>query len=305
MEFPSTGEVLAIGELLWDVLSNGKLLGGAPANYCYRLRQLGVPARMVSRVGSDALGDELIAALNQKDFDLSLVQRDSSLPTGTVDVTLTEDGNPHFVINKNVAYDQIEVTDDLMRAAKTARFICFGTLTQRSAKTRETLYKLLSESSNATKFLDINLRKDCYSEDTVNSSIKNCDILKLNSSEVVVVSDLLGLATKNIDNLVSVVMKDFGVSVVLVTLGDKGVVAADKSGEHISVPGIAVKVADTIGAGDAFSAGFTFRYLQGASLKECCKLGNMIGAMSAARSGGMPNIDAKEIQEFLAELEPA
>jgi fructokinase len=300
MSIQSNDEVLAIGELLWDVLPSGKLLGGAPANYSYRLRQLGVPARMISRVGNDALGDELLGQLTAKDFDLSLIQRDSSLPTGTVDVTLTADGSPHFVINTGVAYDNIEVTPDLLEAAKRARFIYFGTLSQRSPKTRETLYTILSAATNATKFLDINLRGNCYSKETLTSSLHHCDILKLNDSEVVVLSDLLELGATTPDELASVMIKDFSVSIVLVTLGEKGVYAVSKSGESISVPGISVTVVDTIGAGDAFSAGFTFKYLQGAPLKECCRFGNITGAMNAARAGGMPNILTKEIEDFIA-----
>ena len=300
MSIKSSDEVLAIGELLWDVLPTGKLLGGAPANYCYRLRQLGVPARMISRVGNDALGDELLGQLAAKDFDLSLIQRDSSFPTGTVDVTLGADGSAHYVINTDVAYDHIEATQDLLNAARNARFICFGTLSQRSPKTRETLNTMLSAATNATKFLDINLRGNCYTKETLTSSLHHCDILKLNDSEVVVLSELLELGATTPDELASVMIRDFSVSIVLVTLGEKGVYAVSKSGEKISVPGISVAVVDTIGAGDAFSAGFTFKYLQGATLSECCRFGNMTGAMNASRAGGMPNISTKELADFIA-----
>ena len=113
----SNSSVLALGELLWDVLPSERLLGGAPANFCYRLRQLGVPALIVSRVGQDALGDELLAGLSEKNFDLSLVQRDPSFATGTVDVILTAEGNPSFTINKTVAYDFMEATPELLSAA--------------------------------------------------------------------------------------------------------------------------------------------------------------------------------------------
>jgi fructokinase len=300
MSTQSKGEVLAIGELLWDVLPTGKLLGGAPANYGYRLCQLGVPTRMISRVGNDALGDELLSQLAAKDFDLSLIQRDPALPTGTVDVTLSSDGNPNFVINTGVAYDSIEATPELLEAAKHAGFICFGTLSQRAQKTRDTLNAVLAAASNATKFLDINLRRDCYTKETITSSLHHCDILKLNNSEVAVVCDLLDLGQLTPSELASAMIRDFAISIVLVTLGDQGVFAVSKSGESISVPGISVTVADTIGAGDAFSAGFTYKYLQGAALEECCYFGNITGAMSAARAGGMPNISTAELEEFIS-----
>jgi fructokinase len=159
---------------------------------------------------------------------------------------------------------------------------------------------VLAAASNATKFLDINLRRDCYTKETITSSLHHCDILKLNNSEVAVVCDLLDLGQLTPSELASAMIRDFAISIVLVTLGDQGVFAVSKSGESISVPGISVTVADTIGAGDAFSAGFTYKYLQGAALEECCYFGNITGAMSAARAGGMPNISTAELEEFIS-----
>jgi fructokinase len=292
-------QVLALGELLWDVLPNEKLLGGAPANFCYRLRQLGVPARLVSRVGADALGDELLSELNDRSFDLSLVQTDPGIPTGTVDVVLTADGNPSFTINTGVAYDYLEATPELLDAAANSRLICFGTLVQRSPKTRETIYKVLEAGAAATKFLDINLRRDCFSAETVNESLKRTDILKLNQSEVKVVGELLGLSANTPSEMAKIVMDKFSIRTVLVTLGEQGVQAFDQTGAEYKVPGMSVQVVDTIGSGDSFSAGFVYKYLQGASLAECCKFGNQMGAMNATRKGGMPNISMSEVEQFV------
>lgn len=294
----SYNQVLALGELLWDVLPSERLLGGAPANFCYRLRQLGVPAKIVSRVGTDSLGDELIAALEKKHFDLSLLQRDPLIPTGTVDVTLTAEGNPSFVINKNVAYDFLEPTPELLEAARQSSFICFGTLVQRSPKTQATIYAVLDAATSATKFLDINLRRECYSAETVSESLRRTDILKLNQSEVKVVDELLNLGTNSPRALAQEVMKRFGITKVLVTLGEAGVYAIDNSGREITVPGISITVNDTIGSGDSFSAGFAFRYLQNAPLEECCRFGNLMGAMNATRKGGMPDISQNEVIAF-------
>jgi fructokinase len=291
--------VLALGELLWDVLPTERLLGGAPGNFCFRLRQLGVPALLVSRLGRDLLGDELAEELMAKNFDLSLVQRDLSYPTGTVDVTLTADGNPSFTINKGVAYDNLETTPELLAAAANSSFICFGTLVQRSPKTRATIYATLEAASSATKFLDINLRKDCFTAETVSESLRRTDILKLNVSEVKVVTELLNLRASTPQDMARDVMQSFGIKTVLITLGEQGVCAVDASGTEITVPGIRVKVADTIGSGDSFAAGFTYKYLQGVSLEECCRFGNIIGAMNASRKGGMPDISRSEVEEFL------
>ncbi len=292
-------EVLALGELLWDVLPTEKLLGGAPANFCYRLRQLGIPARLVSRVGADALGDELLSQLKARSFDLSLVQRDPRVPTGTVDVVLTAEGNPSFTINTGVAYDCLEATPELLAAAARSELVCFGTLVQRSPVTRNALYKVLDAATSATKFLDINLRRECYSAETVSESLKRTDILKLNQSEVKTVSELLGLGAPNPKEMARIVMDKFGIKTVLVTLGEDGVYAVDASGHEVSERGVSVTVVDTIGSGDSFSAGFVFKYLQGATLSESCRFGNLMGAMNASRKGGMPDISMAEIESFV------
>lgn len=293
--------VLALGELLWDVLPSERLLGGAPANFCHRLRQLGVNAHMVSRVGGDALGKDLLSGLQALDFDLSLVQEDPVHPTGTVDVSLSRDGNPSFVINNDVAYDYIEATTALLTAACNASLICFGTLVQRSEKTRQTIYRVLEAAPSATKFLDINLRKDCYSAETVMESLRRTDILKLNTSEVAAISELLQLGTTTQKEMAQTVMRTYGVKTVLITLGEAGVYAIDAHDGECTVPGVSINVVDTIGSGDSFAAGFVFSYLQGEPLDECCHFGNLIGALNATKRGGMPNISSDELAKFLAQ----
>lgn len=301
----STTPVLAIGEILWDILPSEKLLGGAPANFCHRLRQLGLDARMVSRVGEDNLGTELLAGLKALHFDLSLIQVDKEHPTGTVDVVLSEDGNPTFTINTGVAYDFLEASPKLLEAAQVASLFCFGTLVQRSQKTRETLYKIIESAPQATKFLDINLRRDCYTAETVSESLRRADILKLNTSEVTIISDLLDLGATSPQELARKVIKEFDVHTVLVTLGERGVYAIDALGHACTVPGISVQVADTIGSGDSFAAGFVFKYLQGAPLEECCYFGNLIGALNATKKGGMPDISRADLEAFLGKHQQA
>ncbi len=289
---------LTIGEILWDLLPSGKLLGGAPANCCFRLRQLGVNAKMVSRIGSDPLGAEIAGALASKGFDLSLVQRDPSLPTGTVVVQLGSDGSPEFNIVKGVAYDALEAAPDALEAAARAAVICFGTLAQRSPASRATICRLLDSSPRAVRFLDINLRKDCYSAETVASSLERATIIKLNSGEVAEVARLLGLTAQGERERVLELMLRFGTDTVLVTRGDRGVFAVGKGGEEVDLPGIQVKVVDTIGSGDACSAGFIAKLLEGAPLRECAHFGNIMGALNATRAGGMPDLSLEEVKEF-------
>jgi fructokinase len=297
--------VIALGEVLWDVLPTEKLLGGAPANFCHRLRQLGVNARMVSRIGKDALGEELARGLKALKFDQSLIQLDEQHPTGTVDVSLATDGNPTFTINTDVAYDFVEATPELLKAAEAASLICFGTLVQRSPRSRDTIYRVLEAAPNATKFLDINLRKNCYSAETVSESLRRADIVKLNTSEVTIISELLSLGVTTPRELALKLMQDFGVNTVLVTLGEKGVYALDALGHECTVPGISIQVVDTIGSGDSFAAGFVSTYLAGAPLEECCHFGNLTGALNATKKGGMPDISPSELQLFLGKHQKA
>jgi fructokinase len=297
----TTKTVLALGEILWDVLPTEKLLGGAPANFCHRLRQLGVNARMVSRVGVDQLGDDLLAGLEALHFDLSLVQRDPRHPTGTVDVSLSSDGEPTFVINAGVAYDHLEPTPQLLTAAASADLICYGTLVQRSERTRSTLYKVLDAANHAIRFLDINLRKNCYSLETVQESLRRADILKLNTSEVGILNELLGLNTRTPQEFADQAIERFKLETVLVTLGSKGVYARGRDGGSCAVPGVSISVVDTIGSGDSFAAGFVYKRLLSAPLEECCHFGNLIGALNATKKGGMPNVSPAEVSEFVAQ----
>jgi fructokinase len=293
-------EVLAVGELLWDVLPNEKLLGGAPANFCHRLSSLGTSARIVSRIGCDPLGDQLLAELESRKLDLSLVQRDPSKNTGTVEVTLNQEGNPHFTIVEDVAFDYIEFSSELIEASKSAYLIYFGTLAQRCSKTRNTLYSVLQQAKQAIKFLDINLRKDCYDKDIVQSSLESADILKLNSSEVTLVSSMFGWPKYSAQEFVKAVISKFDISTVLVSLGELGVYGASKDGQEISLNGLKIKVFDTIGAGDSFSAGFVHKLVQGASLKDACTFGNQMGALAATKKGGMAVFSSSEIASFVS-----
>ena len=297
----STTPVLALGELLWDLLPSGKLLGGAPANCCFRLRQLGIAARMASRVGCDSLGDEIVSTLRERGFDLSLVQRDSSTPTGTVDVRLGADGSPDFTITQDVAYDFLDLAPALLQAAHASSLICFGTLVQRSPIARNTVCALLDASPHAERFLDINLRKDCFSAQTVLDSLTRATILKLNAAEVEVVSTLANISARDERGRVHEILSRFDLDSILVTRGADGVYAVSRDGEEVSLPGISVRVVDTIGSGDSFSAGFIAQHLRGATLRESCHFGNINGALNATKAGGMPTITPAEIDAFMRE----
>lgn len=294
--------VIAFGEVLWDLLPSGKKLGGALANCAYRLYQLGTPVLLVSRVGEDALGNEAKEILDSIGLPCSMLQTDPEKPTGIVDVTISPEGDADYVINRDVAYDYITCTDELLTLAKNAKAIVFGNLIQREKISRETLYKILESAPNALKIVDINLRKDCYSAETLKQSLLRTDVLKLNEKEVQVVSSMLELKSDNQQDFCREVSEKFNVSTILVSLGARGVYAFDEKEGDLYIPGFPINVTDTVGAGDNFTAGFIHERLNGANLEKACLFANLIGSLVATKVGGMPSISPKDIEEYQISL---
>ena len=282
-----TPTIVSYGELLWDLLPSGPVLGGAPANLAYRVKSLGYSVALVSRLGNDALGNAAIELLSSHEVDTSFIQRDLSHPTGTVPVTLDAAGNASYSITPEVAYDFIEPSEQLIKTASLCKALCFGTLIQRSPTSQATLYSLIEQAQHAIKVVDINLRKDCFTADTVLRSLQVSDVLKLNSDEVSEVCTLLGVAVMAPCEFSKFVIREFNLSHVLVTRGAEGVYGRSLLGEEVDLPGIPVSVVDTIGSGDAFTAGFICRTLSGCSFAEACHFGNQLGAAVAQRKGGI------------------
>ena len=290
--------VIAFGEVLWDLLPSGRQLGGAVANCAYRLHQLGTPVSFVSRIGDDELGAEAVDILKQKGLPCPMLQTDNQRPTGTVDVSVSSEGDAEYVINKGVAYDYIECSDKLLQAATGAKAIVFGNLIQRQEQSRSTLYKLIDAAPDALKIVDINLRKDCFTKETVTQSFVRTDVLKLNEKEVGVVSELLELNCDSKEDFCKQATEKFGVTTILVSLGKDGVYAYDVNDGSLRIPGYSIKVADTVGAGDNFTAGFVHKRLQGAGLEQSCSFANLIGSMVATKVGGMPSISKEDIEQY-------
>lgn len=291
-------KILAIGELLWDLLPNGKKLGGAVANLAYRLNGLGNQALFVSRLGNDDLGDEAVKTLQQNNLDTNFIQRDNIHPTGTVNVFFDEHKNPDYTINPNVAYDFMEISDDLLKRAAEADCIAFGTLAQRTGKSFSTIHQLIEAAPKAVKFYDINLRKDCYSKETIEASLQHSNIVKLNHDEAMELAKMFMLSKSKLEGITAEILKMFDVDLCLVTLEDKGALAFKKSGEIIYSPGYKAKMENPIGAGDAFSAAFVHNYLQGKSVAEALESGNIFGAIVVSHEGAMQDILESDIKKF-------
>ncbi|MEN6454076.1 MAG: carbohydrate kinase, partial [Prolixibacteraceae bacterium] len=248
--------ILAYGELLWDLLPTGKALGGATTNFIFRINQFGDNGFLVSRIGDDENGQEAIEKLIELGLAVHHVQTDPDLPTGTVPVTLNAEGVPQFTIIRNVAYDHIVLTGDMLHLGSMADCIYFGTLSQRTEQSKNTLRTLLQKTPDAIKFLDINLRKDCYSPEIIKESLELATILKINDQELITLKEMFNLSGNSLQELSQELVSRHHLTLALVTLGEKGAFVMTNKGHYSYDPGYRVNVVDTVGAGDACSAGF-------------------------------------------------
>ena len=292
--------ILSFGEALWDLLPSGPALGGAPFNFAYRVNSLGDRGLVVTRLGCDDYGRRALDQMTALGMDVTHVQQDDYRPTGTVEVSLDEKRNPEFLIVPEVAYDFIEVTHEALQLAAAADCFCFGTLAQRAPGSQLTLHRLLDVSSKCLKFLDINLRKDCYSLQTITESLKRADILKMNLQEAHYLAELFEISLTTLPDFCSEMMEEWSLSCCLVTLGEHGAFAASLNYDKVYVPGLEINVVDTCGSGDAFSAGFIHEYLRLKPLASCCRFGNLLGALAATRRGGTEPISPVELDLFAA-----
>jgi len=292
--------LLSYGEALWDLLPTGPVLGGAPLNLAYRFNSLGQCGYLASRLGRDFHGNKALAQIIDLDLDTAYVQRDEEHPTGIVEVKLDEKGNPDFTLIPDVAYDYIELTYELMELAGKADCLCFGTLIQRSPTSALTLQRLLSVCGQKPRFLDLNLRKDCYDWPTITSSIQHATLLKLNAEEARRVAFGYDIPSHTpLPELCRGLLRHGPLVACIVTLGEKGAFAVGVDEQIVYVPGYEVAVADTCGSGDAFSAAFLHEYLQGKSLADCCQLGVALGSMVATQKGATEPILPRGLQAFL------
>jgi fructokinase len=286
--------IIGLGEILWDLLPTGKVLGGAPFNFTFHCHQLGQPAAMVSRVGRDALGAEIRATLRQHGLRDDFVQDDPDHPTGTVGVEVDEHGQPTFTIHEG-AWDHLAWDDRLAALAGQAQVVCFGSLIQRHPTARATVRRVLEAARNSILVFDVNLRQHYHGREVLESSLAASRWAKLNDAELVLLRDLFGLAGARESALVAELRKRFDLELVALTRGEKGCLV-QTADEEVVVPGLRVAVVDTIGAGDAFTAGLVSAVLEGRDVAAAARFANRLAARVAAARGGTPRLDRAEIE---------
>ncbi len=291
--------IVGLGELLWDLLPAGKQLGGAPANFAYITNLLGDTGIPASRIGNDSLGNEAIERLRQLGLSSDFVQRDEDHRTGTVRVDVDRAGQPRFEILQPVAWDFLEWTESWKNLAAQVDAVCFGSLAQRSPATRATIMSFIGAvRSDAVRVFDVNLRQSFYSKPVIEQSMKLATIVKLNHEELPKIVQMFETENGDLQSAARSLLSKFDLKLVCVTRGTAGslLVSAGESSQH---PGFRVKVADTVGAGDAFTAALVHGYVRGASLAAINEEANRVGAWVASQSGGMPAPGRNGLQSAL------
>jgi len=293
--------VVGIGELLWDFLPSGKQLGGAPANFAYITSLLGDRGIVASRSGDDPLGAEALQRLRQLGVTTEFVQKDNPHPTGTVKIEL-DNGQPRFEILQPVAWDFLEWTPTWKRLASETHAVCFGSLAQRSARSRITIRRFLRATRpDAVRIFDVNLRQDFYSKEVLEESLKLATIVKLNHEELPVVTSLLALESQSMRESARHLLASFHLKLVCITRGSSGSILIS-AGEFCEHAGFKVKIADAIGAGDAFTAALVHGYLSKQPLREINEKANRVGAWVASQHGGMPLPGERGLEQILATI---
>ncbi len=301
--------ILGIGELLWDMLPEGPRLGGAPANFSVMAGRLGNHSAILSRIGRDDLGREAVHRLDPLPADTSFLQIDPAHETGRVTVSFNN-GQPEYTIHQPAAWDSMELSDEWVRLAERADAICFGSLAQRSIESRQTIQTLVAQtSSRCIRIFDVNLRPPFYSSEVIQESLELATVMKMNDAEVSLVLALLGMpaedatTTNNLRLGADRMLAEFPtLQLVAITCGGNGSLLVTREEWHRH-PGFPIQVADTIGAGDAFTAAMAHYLLRGAELPVLNEAGNRWGSWVASQSGAMPALSDLTRAEIDASIE--
>lgn len=284
--------IIGLGEALWDMLPEGKKLGGAPANFAYHAGQFGLDTLAVSALGEDKLAEETIEALEKN--GLKYLMPRVPYATGTVLVTLTGEGIPTYEIKENVAWDNIPFTPEVDEAARNCRAVCFGSLAQRNVVSRQTIQKFLDATpADCIKICDINLRQQFFTKEVLEDSFRRCNILKINDEELVVVSRMFGYQELDDAKVCQQIVKDYQLQLLVLTCGTNGSYVFTADGRQSFQPTPKVVVADTVGAGDSFTGSFCAAILNGKPVEEAHRIAVEVSAYVCTQNGAMPKYPAE------------
>ncbi len=292
------GIVVGLGEVLWDLFDHDRRPGGATANVAFHAQMLGHGGIVCSRVGNDDLGRQLCDYFRRHDLNTQYIQTDPRHPTGTVTVDTTRPDHPTYIIHQDVAWDFIDFDESLRDLMSRAAAVCFGSLAQRSPASRQAIQQCIDAARNALLVFDVNLRQSWYDREVIETSLRKSHIAKMNVDEVRVLAHLFEMpAGDDPAAFAPQLLKRFDLQMVCVTKAEDGCLLAAGQ-DVVQVPGVKVKVADAVGAGDAFSAALIYASLQGWPLDKIASFANSVGALVATKPGAMPDVQ-KEYAELL------
>ncbi|HUR45088.1 MAG TPA: carbohydrate kinase [Candidatus Saccharimonadales bacterium] len=285
-------KLVGIGEVLWDLLPTGPQMGGAPANFAYHASALGGDGTVISRVGNDDLGREIIARLQNLGVPTNCIETDSAAPTGTVSVDLGANGEPRYTIHENVAWDFLSADANAKVAVSAANAVCFGSLAQRSEPSRTSIRELVRRASPAAlRIFDINLRQHYFSRQVIEESLTLANVLKVNETELPKLSEMFSLSGDHCSQIQALAER-FDLGLVAFTRGGEGS-ALYRNGEWSEHSGIRAEVVDTIGAGDSFTAAMAIGLLAGWELGEVNARANQVAAFVCSAAGATPPLPAQ------------
>lgn len=291
--------IIGIGEVLWDMLPAGKQLGGAPANFAYHMSHFGMNSCIVSAVGCDEAGLEMIDCIREKEISFHLQK--VSYPTGSVEISLSDEGIPCYDIKENVAWDNIPFTSEIEELAHRTHAICFGSLAQRSCISRSTINRFLEtmrDGEGIYKIFDINLRQSYYEKDVLQDSLLKCNILKINDEELKIVSQLFHISFKSVEDCCRALLTTFHLRMIILTCGAEGsyVFTPEESSFEATRK---IQVVDTVGAGDSFTAAFCAALLNGKAMKVAHRFATEFSAFVCTEHGAMPILPRSFMEQLV------
>lgn len=283
---------IGIGEILWDCLPKGKQLGGAPANFAYISKQLGNNGIICSRIGKDDFEKEILEELKNKKLSTNSIQIDKEKPTGVVNVTL-ENGQPNYEIVEDAAWDFLQLSEDWREIALNADAVCFGSLAQRNEVSHKTIRSFV-ELVKGLRIFDVNIRQKYFSREIFQRSIELTNVVKLNHEELPIITEILKIRGATVQKCLEKIIKEFDLKLICLTRGANGslLMTKDAVSEH---KGLKIEVADTIGAGDAFTAAMTHGVLRNWELEKINEFANQVGTFVASKTGAMPDFSEFEL----------
>lgn len=292
-------KIVAFGEIVWDILPEGKVLGGTPSNLVFRCNALGEKGFLLSRLGDDELGTAALTRLGELGISDKNVQFDSEFKTGTVDVVFDHNNESSYNVALDVAFDHIEFSTEALKLVREADCLVFGLLPQRFGISKNTLRELIKESRESVHFFDLKLFEHFFNVKVVERLLRASNIVRIKEKEVVFLAEKLNIELTSLEGFATKFALKFKMDLVLITRGSKGILAYHHKHGLFFEPGFKISMEDNVGSGMAFSAGFLHYYLNGKRIEEALKFGNAAGALNSTKRGATTYFSKKDVLCFM------